>query len=56
MLADAISRTRVTIAEAAGIGLVVHALNTRAADFYRGFGFESFTDDPLRLFMRIDWP
>jgi GNAT superfamily N-acetyltransferase len=56
MLLDAIARTRTTIEEAAGIGLVVDALHERAAAFYRGFGFEAFKDDPLRLFLRIDWP
>jgi len=56
MLLDAIARTRATIEEAAGIGLVVDALHEKAAAFYRGFGFEAFKDDPLRLFLRVDWP
>ena len=56
MLADAIARTRATIEEAAGIGLIVDALHERAARFYRAFGFQAFKDDPLRLFLRIDWP
>lgn len=56
LLIDAIARTRTTIEEAAGIGLVVDALHERAAQFYRGFGFEGFKDEPLRLFLRIDWP
>ena len=56
MLLDAIARTRATIEEAAGIGLVVDALHERAAEFYRSFGFEAFRDDPLRLFIRVDWP
>ncbi len=56
MLVDAIARTRATIEEAAGIGLVVEALNERAAEYYRSFGFEAFRDDPLRLFLRVDWP
>lgn len=56
MLLDAIARTRATIEEAAGIGLVVDALHDRAAAFYRGFGFEAFKDDPHRLFLRVDWP
>jgi GNAT superfamily N-acetyltransferase len=56
MLLDAIARTRATIEEAAGIGLVVDALHERAAEFYRSFGFEAFKDDPLRLFLRVDWP
>jgi len=56
MLLDAIARTRATIEEAAGIGLLVDALHERAAEFYRSFGFEAFKDDPLRLFLRVDWP
>jgi GNAT superfamily N-acetyltransferase len=56
MLLDAIARTRATIEEAAGIGLVVDALHDRAAGFYRSFGFEAFKDDPHRLFLRVDWP
>ncbi len=56
MLVDAVARTRATIAEAGGIGLVVDALHERAAEFYRGFGFAGFKDEPLRLFLRVDWP
>ena len=56
MLADAITRTRTTIEEAAGIGLVVDALHERAAVFYKNFGFDAFKDDPLRLFLRVEWP
>jgi GNAT superfamily N-acetyltransferase len=56
LVLDAIARTRATIAEAAGIGLVVDALNERAAAFYRGLGFEAFKDDPQRLFLRVNWP
>jgi GNAT superfamily N-acetyltransferase len=56
MLVDAIARTRATIEEAAGIGLVVDALHERAAKYYRSFGFEAFKDDPHRLFLRVDWP
>ena len=56
MLIDAIARTRATIQEAAGIGLVVDALHERAAEFYRDFGFNAFKDGPLRLFLRVDWP
>jgi uncharacterized protein (DUF1778 family) len=56
MLADAIARTRATIEEAAGIGLIVDALHERAARFYCAFGFQAFKDDPLRPFLRIDWP
>lgn len=55
MLLDAIVRTHATIEEAAAIGLVVDALHEQAAAFYRGFGFEAFKNDPLRLFLRVDW-
>jgi GNAT superfamily N-acetyltransferase len=56
MVLDAIVRTRATIEEAAGIGLVVDALHDRAAAFYRGLGFEAFKDYPQRLFLRVNWP
>jgi len=56
LVLDAIARTRATIAEAAGIGLVVDALNDRATKFYLGLGFEAFKDDPRRLFLRVTWP
>lgn len=56
MVLDAIARTRATIEEAAGIGLVVDALHDRAAAFYRGLGFEAFRDYPQRLFLRVSWP
>jgi GNAT superfamily N-acetyltransferase len=56
MLLDAIARTRATIVEAAGIGLAFDALSEQAAAFYRSFGFEAFKDDPLRLFLRVNWP
>lgn len=53
LLMDAIERTRTTIVAAAGVGLVAEALNERAAEFYRRYGFEPFRDDPLRLFYAI---
>lgn len=53
LLMDAIERTRTTIVAAAGMGLVAEALNERAAEFYRRYGFEPFRDDPLRLFYAI---
>ena len=56
LLADAILRTRSAIEQASGVGLVVDALDDRAAAFYRHYGFESFRDDPRRLFLRVDWP
>lgn len=56
LLMDAIARTRTTIEQAAGVGLVVDALDDQAAAFYAGYGFKAFRDDPRRLFLRIDWP
>lgn len=56
LLADAIERTRASIGEIAGIGLVADALNDRAAEFYRRYGFEPFRDDPQRLILLVDWP
>lgn len=56
LLMDAVERTRATIAETAGVGLMAEALNERAAAFYRGYGFESFRDDPLRLVLLVNWP
>jgi GNAT superfamily N-acetyltransferase len=49
LLHDAIERTRQSMAEIGGIGLLADALNERALSFYRQYGFESFRDDPLRV-------
>lgn len=56
LLMDVVERTRTTIAEAAGVGLMAEALNERAAAFYRGYGFEPFRDDPQRLVLLVNWP
>lgn len=56
LLMDAVERTRTTIAEAAGVGLMAEALNERAVAFYRGYGFEPFRDDPQRLVLLVNWP
>lgn len=56
LLADAIERTRRSIIEIGGAGLYADALNERAAAFYRQYGFQPLQDDPLRLFLPINWP
>jgi len=56
LLMDAIEKTRTITEAAGGVGLVAEALNERAADFYRRYGFEPFRDDPLRLFCAVTWP
>lgn len=56
LLMDAVERTRATIAEAAGVGLLAEALNEPAANFYRSYGFEPFRDEPRRLVLIVDWP
>jgi len=56
LLADAIETTRASIAAIGGIGLFADAVHERAAAFYHRYGFESFRDDPLRLFRAVAWP
>ena len=56
LLGDAIQRTRASIAEIGGAGLYADALNARAAAFYAKYGFRRFGDNPLRLFLAINWP
>jgi GNAT superfamily N-acetyltransferase len=56
LLMDAVERTRTTIAEAAGVGLLAEALDENAARFYRSYGFEPFRDDPQRLVLVVNWP
>jgi predicted N-acetyltransferase YhbS len=56
LLADAIDRTRLAIAEVGGIGLFVEAIDDEAQSFYRHFGFEAFRDDEKRLFLNVAWP
>ncbi len=47
-------RGAVAISEHAGLEVViVDALNTDAMAFYRRYGFASFADDPLRLFVTL---
>jgi GNAT superfamily N-acetyltransferase len=56
LLMDAVERTRTTIAEAAGVGLLAEALDENASRFYRSYGFEPFRDDPRRLVLLVGWP
>jgi GNAT superfamily N-acetyltransferase len=56
LLADAIETTRASIAAVGGTGLFADAVDERAAAFYHRYGFESFRDDPLRLFRAVAWP
>jgi GNAT superfamily N-acetyltransferase len=53
LLLDAMSRSR-RIADEIGIrGLEVHAIDDRAADFYRYYGFRSLQDDERHLFVAM---
>lgn len=53
MLLRALKQTEVA-AQTLGIyALVVDALNDRARQWYLGFGFEPFTDDPNHLFLTV---
>jgi GNAT superfamily N-acetyltransferase len=56
LLADAIETARASIGAIGGFGLFADAIHDRAATFYHRFGFESFRDDPLRLFRPVTWP
>jgi len=51
LLADAIRRVMGASRSLAVFAIVVDAMDERAANFYRAFGFESFPNRPLRLFM-----
>jgi len=51
LLIDALTRARRIYAEAGGIGLFVDALDERAAEYYRRFGFQSTPNNPLLLFL-----
>lgn len=53
LLVDALMRAQRIYQEAGGIGLFVDAIDERAADFYRRFGFESAPDQPLLLFLPL---
>jgi len=53
LLADALKRI-CQVSEQMGICVVtVHALGAKARSFYEAFGFQSFKDDPLHLYMPL---
>ncbi len=51
LLVDALTRAQRIYSEAGGIGLFIDAIDERAADFYRHFGFQESPDNPLLLFL-----
>ena len=53
MLMNALERTRQIHAHAGVVGLFVDALDEQAAHFYTRYGFEAFTDEPLKLFLPV---
>ena len=53
LLMDAIERTCRIHEHAGVVGLFVDAIDEHAADFYAHFGFETFADEPLKLFFPI---
>lgn len=53
LLANALERVSLVRQQAGVVGLFVDAIDDTAAAFYRRFGFESFADEPLRLFLPV---
>jgi GNAT superfamily N-acetyltransferase len=53
LLIDALERVRLIHQHAGVVGLFVDAIDDKAAAFYAHFGFEAFTDDPLKLFLPV---
>jgi GNAT superfamily N-acetyltransferase len=53
LLLDALSRTQRITTEAGGFGLFVDALDERATDYYRRFGFISAPDTPLLMLLPV---
>ena len=51
LLVDALTRARRIYTEADSIGLFVDAIDKRAADYYRRFGFQAAPDNTLLLFL-----
>lgn len=51
LLMDALTRARRIYLEAGGLGLFVDAIDDRAAEYYRRFGFQAAPDNPLLLFL-----
>jgi ribosomal protein S18 acetylase RimI-like enzyme len=54
LLADALQRISHASQVMAVYAVVVEALNDRAAEFYRQFGFISLPSQPLKLFLPMD--
>ena len=53
LLRDAIQRT-LAVSEQAGVrALLVHALNERASQFYRRYGFQPSPMEPMTLMLRL---
>lgn len=53
LLYDALKRADRQTGDSASLGVVVHALNARAASWYQRYGFEPFPAHPLHLVMRM---
>lgn len=53
MLMDALERVRLITQHAGVVGLFVDAIDDQATQFYARYGFESFADEPLRLFLTV---
>ena len=51
LLFDALERALLSSAQIASAGVIVDALDVRAAEFYRKYGFQNFRENPLRLFL-----
>ena len=54
LLADALQRIAQASQVMAVYAVVVDALNDRAAEFYRQFGFIPLPSQPLKLFLPVD--
>ena len=54
LLVDALERARRVSEQASGVGLFVDAIDERAAEFYRRFGFVNAPEHPLLLFFPLD--
>jgi GNAT superfamily N-acetyltransferase len=53
LLMDALERARLIHEHAGVVGLFVDALDDKAAAFYAHFGFVTFADAPLKLFLPV---
>lgn len=55
LLADAVQRVEQASEVLAVYAIVVEALNPSVADFYQGFGFIPFANQPLKLFLPLSY-